>query len=118
MSESEIDSYARSAHTLVDNVIESALKKLQHEHWDREKTKESINFDMSRNSTFVYQEPKFEDFEVKNITWLTIEQFSPQKAEDKLHEFIKVRIIFTLDRICNKWNLERQRLSISQLWKA
>ena len=31
-----------------------------------------------------------EDFEVQNIEWLTVEEFSEKRAEEKIHEFIKV----------------------------
>lgn len=86
---SQVDEYARQAHTLVDDVIESAMTKLQNEHWNREKTKDSITFELSRDNSITYEEPKYEDFEVKNIKWLSIEEFSTEKAEDKIHEFIK-----------------------------
>jgi len=90
MSTDQVDEYARQAHTLVDHVIENALRKLQNEHWSREKTKESISFDLSREDTVVYEEPKLEDFEVKNIKWLAISEFNAEKAEEKINEFIKV----------------------------
>lgn len=88
-TEAEIDDYARQAHSLVDSVVESAMKHLKAEHWDREKTKESIRFDLTRDNTVIYEPPKYEDFEMKNIKWLTIEEFSVEKAEERINEFIK-----------------------------
>ena len=43
-----------------------------------------------RQGTYVYEPPKREDFSVKNIEWLTIEQFTPEGAEAKINEFVKV----------------------------
>jgi hypothetical protein len=90
MEQGHIDEYANQAHQLVDDVIESAMGKLKNELWLRDKTKEAINSDLSRNNTIIYKEPKYEDYEVQNIKWLTIEEFSPDKAEGKINEFIKV----------------------------
>ena len=47
-----------------------------------------------RQETFEWQAPKREDFKVKNIEWLTIDQFTPEKAEGKINEFIKVNFYF------------------------
>ena len=37
-----------------------------------------------------YKEPPYEDFEVENIKWLTIQEFSTDAAEQKINEFVKV----------------------------
>ena len=42
------DVYAEQAHKLVDFVIDSAIKKLEIQMEEREKTLESIKFDLSR----------------------------------------------------------------------
>ena len=44
----EPDIYAAQAHKLVDFVIESAIKKLELQLEEREKTLESIKLDLSR----------------------------------------------------------------------
>ena len=44
----EPDVYAAQAHKLVDFVIESAIKKLEFQLEEREKTLESIKLDLSR----------------------------------------------------------------------
>ena len=89
--EEEVDQYAATAHNLVDNVIENALKRLTEENITRQRTMESIRFDLSRSaSAEPPPPPEYEDFEVQNIRWLTIEEFSVEKAEEKIHEFIKV----------------------------
>lgn len=49
-----------------------------------------MKFDLSRSNTISYEEPKYEDYDVQNIPWLTIEEFSVEKAERKINEFIKV----------------------------
>lgn len=90
MEQEDLDEYQHQAHELVDEVIESALSKLKNELWLREKSKSSINIDLAQNSTIVYREPpKYENFEVQNIEWLTIEEFSPKLASGKIDEFIK-----------------------------
>ena len=99
MDEDILDEYAQQAHELVDDVIESALTKLKNELWLREKTKDSLNIDLSRNSTFVYQEPKYEDYEVQNIQWLTIDEFSPKRAEEKINEFIAVSVMHIIQNV-------------------
>ena len=90
MSDDTLDEYARQAHTLVDDVIENAMSKLKREHWDRARAKEAVSICFDTENTIVYEEPKFEDYEVQNISWLAIQEFTIEKAEEKIHEFIKV----------------------------
>ena len=93
--DSEVDVYAQQAHQLVDFVIESSMKKLEERALQKEKTIQSIRFDMSRDTTIIFNDPKCEDYDIENIDWLTIEEFSTEKAEEKIHEFIKVRYYST-----------------------
>ena len=48
-----------------------------------------------RQSTYIYEPPKREDFSVKNIDWLKIQEFSVDRAEAKIKEFVTVgRAVF------------------------
>ena len=87
---SEEDAYAEQAKKLVDDVIESAIQRLETGMalTEREKTFESIKQQSGRNSpeiTFI----KEENFVIENIKWLTIGEYSVEKAEEKMHEYIK-----------------------------
>lgn len=82
------DVYADQAKKLVDEVIDTAIKRLETNLslTEREKTFESLKAEeFSRQSTFVRED----NFEVKNIKWLNISEFSVEKAEGKIHEYIK-----------------------------
>jgi hypothetical protein len=81
------DEYADQAKRLVDEVIENAILRLQTNMTDsRQNTFVSGKSDMpSRQSTFVR-----EDFDVQNISWLSIDRFTVQNAENKIKDFIKV----------------------------
>lgn len=96
--EAELDEYAKQAHKLVDRVIESSISKLENNGLQKEKTMQSIKFDMSRDTTIVFADPKYEDYDIENIDWLSIEEFTVEKAEEKIYEFIKVRFVFSLDK--------------------
>lgn len=87
--EAELDEYAKQAHKLVDRVIESSISKLENNGLQKEKTMQSIKFDMSRDTTIVFADPKYEDYDIENIDWLSIEEFTVEKAEEKINEFIK-----------------------------
>jgi len=85
----EDDAYAQQAKTLVDDVIEMAIKRLETNislMSEKEKTFESVRFsELSRESTY---EVKREDFTVDNIAWLAIKDFSVENGEKKINEFI------------------------------
>ncbi|XP_067670642.1 A-kinase anchor protein 14-like [Haliotis asinina] len=81
------DEYAGEAKSMVDEVIQNALKRLETGVFEREKTSDSQRSDLlppSRETTIIREE----DYEVENIKWLTIEEFSPDAAEKKINEFI------------------------------
>ena len=94
------EALVQQAHRLVDHVIESAIRKLQADAAESNKGVgnrqitiggESVRFDLSRDTTLIYQEPPpWEDYDIENIEWLNIEDFSVEKAEEKIHEYIKV----------------------------
>ena len=92
-----VDQYAKTAHQLVDFVIENAIKRLSDENTDREKTLASIQFDLSVDNTYIYEPPSYENYDCENITWLTIQEFSPEKAEAKINEFVKVMLNSSLN---------------------
>ena len=96
-----VDKFAETAHQLVDFVIENAIKRLKDENLDREKTIDSIQFDLSRDTTYVYEPPKYENYDCANITWLTIQEFSAEKAESKINEFIQVSVNIQYYRVNN-----------------
>ena len=50
------------------------------------------------SDTIEYKEPPYEDYEVDNIKWLTIHEFSVEAAEQKINEFIKVLTGFSIAR--------------------
>jgi len=89
--------YEQQAHRLVDQVIEQALQKIVDENLLRGKALHSaeVRFDMTTEVEEVPVAPEpatlilEEDYEIQNIEWLTIEEFSEKRAEEKIHEFIK-----------------------------
>ncbi|XP_074657487.1 A-kinase anchor protein 14-like [Tubulanus polymorphus] len=83
----ELDIYAQQAHSLVDAAIGIAMKQLEEELPGDEPTKTALHtipLDDSREGSFIYEE-----HDVKNIAWLTIDEFTEKKGEEKIHEFIK-----------------------------
>ena len=88
------DEFADQAKTLVDNVIEMAIKRLETNlslMSDKERTFESLKIsEMSRESTAFVRE---EDYVIDNIAWLAIGEFSVEQAEKKIDDFIQVRVI-------------------------
>ena len=45
---------------------------------------------LHRSNTTEYKEPSYEDYQVENIKWLSIQEFSVEAAGGKINEFIKV----------------------------
>ena len=84
------DIYANQAKDLVDNVISMAIKRLETNASlmsDKEKTFESLKFsEMSRESTIARED----NYVVENISWLCIGEFTVEKAENKIDDFIQV----------------------------
>jgi len=93
--------YEQQAHRLVDIVIEQALQQVEDLnnkgllYIDKPSSKKSsVKFNMSSEvETVPEEEPAAvlmeEDYEVQNIEWLTIEEFTVERAEEKIHEFVK-----------------------------
>lgn len=85
MSTDEI--YADQARRLVDEVIESAIGRLETSLslTEREKSFElSKVTDASRQSTFVR-----DNYQLKDIKWLTISEFTVERGEEKINDYIK-----------------------------
>ncbi|XP_060600106.1 A-kinase anchor protein 14-like isoform X3 [Ruditapes philippinarum] len=87
--EQDPDVYAEQAKKLVDDVIETAIKRLETNlsiMSEKEKTFESLKFsEMSRESTLIRED----DYVIDNIAWLSIGDYSVQLAEKKIDEFIQ-----------------------------
>lgn len=85
-----IDSVIANAKDMIEDTISSAFRRLETQMSEREKTCESLRSShISPESSFIYRD---ENFEMKDIGWLNIQEFSVEKAEEKIHEFIKVLI--------------------------
>lgn len=77
----EVDIYENQAKSLVDAVIDKALSHLENEL-------SSNNLaDTSRQSTFLSMQ---DDYEHTDIKWLSIDEFTIDRGEKKILEFIKV----------------------------
>lgn len=82
-----IDSVIANAKDMIEDTISSAFRRLETQMSEREKTCESLRSShISPESSFIYRD---ENFEMKDIGWLNIQEFSVEKAEEKIHEFIK-----------------------------
>ena len=95
LQKTKMSDYQDKAHRLVDYVIDNAIKTIEDEEivGGKEKTQSSVKFDVSRDATLEYAPEPIqyeEDYEIQNIEWLTIDEFSVKRAEEKIHEFIKV----------------------------
>lgn len=96
MDESE-SVLAQQAHELVDRVIDNARKRLIKEF----KIVEEIGFDRPVSSVKDYDTllcRETEEFEIPNIDWLTIANFTVEKGKEKISEFVKT------------WNYEKSWL--------
>ncbi|XP_045200571.2 A-kinase anchor protein 14-like isoform X1 [Mercenaria mercenaria] len=87
--ENDPDVYAEQAKKLVDDVIETAIKRLETNvsiMSEKERTFESLKFsEMSRESTLIRED----DYVIDNIVWLSIGDFTVQLAEKKIDEFVQ-----------------------------
>lgn len=75
------------AKAMVNGFIDMAFRRLETSMSDREKSLESIKqLNTSRESAF----RKEDTYKAEDIEWLTIEQFTIARGQEKIHEFIKV----------------------------
>ncbi|RUS79740.1 hypothetical protein EGW08_012513 [Elysia chlorotica] len=82
----EEDLYLDEAKKMIDGFIDMAFRRLETSMSDREKSFESLKqLHMSREHTI----KKEDKYAVENIEWLTIDEFTIEKGEQKIHEFIK-----------------------------
>jgi len=89
--------YQEQAARIVDNVIDGALQKIVEDGLAaREQKLENAGVRFNMADVEVLKAPEIiapivmeEDYEIQNIEWLTIEEFSEKRAEEKIHEFIK-----------------------------
>ncbi|KAK7480481.1 hypothetical protein BaRGS_00028298 [Batillaria attramentaria] len=82
-----VDNAVSGAMEMVEDVIASAFRRLETRMSEREKTCESLKTGrLSEEDTFISRD---ENFEMKDIGWMTIQDFSVEKAEQKIHEYIK-----------------------------
>lgn len=91
MDQEQIDQFAETAHNLVDFVIESAIKRLEQEGKERQETLQSIRNDIAGQppSSDRRKPINYDDYDMPNIEWLTIQEFSVEKGEEKIAKFIK-----------------------------
>ncbi len=82
----EIDPYIEEAHSLVDTVISNALINTQ-----KYLSQDNIVVEEKSSEKNIEKSAKESPSETNtNITWLTGEEFSIQKGQHKIEEFIKV----------------------------
>ncbi|GFN78637.1 A-kinase anchor protein 14 [Plakobranchus ocellatus] len=80
------DMYMDEAKQMINGFIDLAFRRLETSMSDREKSFESLKqLRMSREHTI----HKEDTYAVENIEWLTIDEFTVEKGEQKIHEFIK-----------------------------
>ena len=58
---------------------------------------------LHRSNTTEYKEPSYEDYQVENIKWLSIQEFSVEAAGGKINEFIKVLKQEFLQEMCSRF---------------
>uniref|UniRef100_A0A0B6Z8J2 A-kinase anchor protein 14 n=1 Tax=Arion vulgaris TaxID=1028688 RepID=A0A0B6Z8J2_9EUPU len=80
------DMYMTEAKLMVNGFIDMAFRRLETSMSDREKSFESIRqLSTSREITL----RKEDMYEIENIQWLSIEEFTIERGQEKIHEFIK-----------------------------
>ncbi|KAL8573825.1 hypothetical protein ACOMHN_019098 [Nucella lapillus] len=81
-----VDDVISNAKDMVDDVIASAFRRLETRLSEREKTCDSLRTGLlSQESTFL----RDDNYDVQDIGWMTIQDFSVERAEEKINEFIK-----------------------------
>lgn len=85
----ETDPYVHEAHRLIDQVLSSAIRRLESEGLVVHSEDSDTVLSLTREQTLQLIEENKEDFDVQNIEWLKIEEFSVEKGEEKINEFIK-----------------------------
>ncbi|XP_064615599.1 A-kinase anchor protein 14-like [Liolophura sinensis] len=80
------EEYEKQAKVLVDDFINNAIQKLEIGMLEREKTIDSMKKEMVRHNAFTSRQ---ENYEVKDINWLTIQNFSVEKGQEKIMEYIQ-----------------------------
>lgn len=92
----ETDPYVHEAHRLIDQVLSSAIRRLESEGLVVHSEDSDTVLSLTREQTLQLIEENKEDFDVQNIEWLKIEEFSVEKGEEKINEFIKVILKYTM----------------------
>ncbi|XP_059144466.1 A-kinase anchor protein 14-like [Physella acuta] len=80
------DMYMNEAKKMIDGFIDLAFRRLETSMSDREKSFESIK-QLHKSRDQKVQED--ENYTIENIEWLTIEEFTAEKGEMKIRDFIK-----------------------------
>lgn len=82
------------AKEMINGFIDMAFRRLETSMSDREKSFESLKqLHHSREHTL----HKEDTYSVENIQWLNINEFTIEKGKEKIHEFIKVLYIKSID---------------------
>lgn len=81
------------AKKMIDGFIDLAFRRLETSMSDREKSFESIK-QLHKSRDQKVQED--ENYTIENIKWLTIEEFTAEKGEMKIRDFIKASIYLNL----------------------
>ena len=85
------EEYARVAHDLVDTAINRALALLTDSDWCNVSLDEYIvPADVKRRTPVKTAEEQSEPAQ-PNVSWPTIEEFTPELGTERILEFIKVR---------------------------
>ena len=85
-SDPMIDVIVSYAKNIVDDVIFNVFHRLDTHSPNHENTCDLLRGDTSIQGS----SPKSDDYHNQDIPWLTINEFSVAKAEDKINEFVKV----------------------------
>ncbi|XP_071951815.1 A-kinase anchor protein 14-like [Antedon mediterranea] len=87
MNTDDKDSFESQAHALVDMVIENARKRLLKENGvDKYEDGRPVSSIQSYCS-LLYRET--EDYKIKDVHWMTIEEFNIENGEKKINEFVQ-----------------------------